>query len=460
MIMNGVNNNCEIIFINPALNTMTKPKINSKRVDKSIPNQETPHIGIAYLMSALKMNDISFEYVDLGVKETLEDDFYSYIEEKKPLFIGFSAFTSEIINAAQIATKIKERCPDTYIVVGGPHVIALPLETLEEFECFDYVIFADGEEALVRLISNVKKGLIDKFIPNVVSKYNKKMELSLPENLDDIPFPAWEEFDLSCYGGTYPHRTKLELPMVTGRGCPYKCTFCCRSLGNKMRRRSVSSIIAEIEYNIKTFGCESIAFLDETFISQKKWTDEFLSLMIEKGINKKISWSCSTRVSNMNPDLLKQMNEAGCYYIFFGLESADNNTLKRIKKGITVEQICDAVMWSKQAGIIPVGAFIIGLEGTLEKETHMAIELGKKLDLFSITFPIACPFPGTEIRQLAKENRYGMRILTNDWSLYSKQETCVLESDELSCAKRKEMQSLAYSNFPRQKINDYIARLF
>ena len=334
--MNAQDNNqdYQVVFINPSLNYMTQTSILNKRVDKDIPNQETPHIGIAYLMGALKKNGIKYKYIDLGSEHTISDSLFTYVNQLNPTIVALSAFTADIKNAAQIAKEIKSRFHNVYTVVGGPHANAFPLKTLEEFECFDFCFFADGEKSIVQLVKNIKEGKQYEFIPNVVSRYNKKMKIDYPEDLDDLPFPDWESFDLSKYGGSYPHRTKLELPIITGRGCPYKCTFCCRSLGDKIRRRSVSSVISEIEHNIQQYACEAICFIDETFIFHDKWTQEFLSQMIDKGINNKIKWSCSTRVSNMNPDLLKQMKAAGCYYIFFGMESADNDTLKRIKKKI------------------------------------------------------------------------------------------------------------------------------
>lgn len=246
--------------------------------------------------------------------------------------------------------------------------------------------------------------------------------------------------------------------MVTGRGCPFKCVFCCRALGNKVRRRSVESVIGEIEHNIERFGCESIGFLDETFVLQKKWSDDFFSTMVRKGLNKKIKWGCCTRVSDTSPELFAQMREAGCYNIFFGMESADDATLKQIKKGITVAEIRQAVRWCKEAGIIPVGAFIIGLPGDTEEQTRKAIALGRELDLYSITFPIAVPFPGTELRDLALRGEYGMRIMSGDWDYYGKQDPGVMDSLELSWAKRKELQQFAYSHFPKQKMDDYIER--
>jgi hypothetical protein len=153
------------------------------------------------------------------------------------------------------------------------------------------------------------------------------------------------------------------------------------------------------------------------------------------------------------------MREAGCYFIFYGIESANDQTLKRIKKNITVAQIKNAVAWTKAEGMLPVGAFIIGLPGDTEEDIMKDIDLAQELDLYSVTFPIATPFPGTELRALALKGACGMRILSDDWDLYGKQEPGVLESDALPWGRRNALQKLAYERHPKKKIDDYLRRL-
>jgi radical SAM superfamily enzyme YgiQ (UPF0313 family) len=213
-----------------------------------------------------------------------------------------------------------------------------------------------------------------------------------------------------------------------------------------------------MKHNIAEYGCESVAFLDETFAVNKKWADEFFANMISSGLNKQITWSCSTRVSNMSPELLRRMRDAGCYYIFYGLESADNSTLKRIKKGITVEQMRNAIKWTKEVGIIPTGAFIIGLPGDTEEHVIKDIELSEELDLYSTTFPIASPFPGTELRDMALKNMYGMRIISNNWDDYGKQAPGVMESDDLSWDRRRDLQKIAYVRNPKKQLDSYMTK--
>lgn len=449
----------DLLLVSPSLMWQEEQKKKlSMRIDKDIPNQETPHIGVAYLLAMAQQNGIHARYIDMVSDGVSPEDLAQYVANVRPTVIGFSAFTVLMNAAGELAALVKAASPESLICAGGPHVSALPHQTLEEFPSLDFVVCGEGELVVVEFFKRLRAGLPFDTIPGLVTRGNRDVSWSPVNDIDSIPYPAWDRFNLDKYQGTYPHRTKLELPMVTGRGCPFKCVFCCRALGNVVRRRSVASVIAEIEHNIDKYGCESIAFLDETFVLNKTWFNEFCSEMIKRGLNKKITWSCSTRVSNTSLELFKQMKESGCYYIFFGMESADDTMLKRINKGITVDEIRSAVQWAKESGIIPVGAFIIGLPGDVSENTQKAIELGHELDLYSITFPIAVPFVGTELREMAVRGEYGMRILSQNWDHYGKQDPGVMDSEDLSWAERKELQKLAYSHFPKQNLDAYLDR--
>jgi len=199
--------------------------------------------------------------------------------------------------------------------------------------------------------------------------------------------------------------------------------------------------------------------MDETFMFDLKWCNELFEQMIKRGLNKKISWSCSTRVNNVSGELFSLMKRAGCYYVFFGLESGDDTILKKIKKRITTAQIKQAVQWAKDAGLICVGSFIIGLPGETEQTVNKSIQLAEELDLYSVTFPIAVPFTKTALRSMAEKNEYGLKILSNNWDNYGKQYPGVMESDDLSIEKRRELQRKGYELNPKKKIEEYIKRV-
>lgn len=370
--------------------------------------------------------------------------------------VGLTAFTTHIKPAGLLAEMIKSAAPNTKVAIGGAHVAAIPRETLEEFKGFDFAICGEAEDTLIPIMHVLQNNIALSKIPGVVIRGQRSISWVGAENLDALPFPAWEEFELSKYGGLYPHRTRRELPILGQRGCPYKCNFCMRASGDILRMRSVASVISEIEHNIEAFGCESIAFLDETFALNKKWTRDFFAAMKRRGLNKKVTWSCSTRVSHTSEEFFQEMRQAGGYYTFFGLESADEEVLALVDKRIKIKDMKNSIEWAKSAGIIPVGAFIIGLAKDIEKTVQKAIDLGHELDLWSITFPIAVPFPGTGLRALAENNDFGMRLLSNDWDRYGKQEGGVMESDELSFQKRKEVQLNAYAAHPKKDLQHYI----
>lgn len=450
----------DLLLINPCMDVESfQVSRKALRIREDIPNQETPHIGVAYILSVARQHGICAAYIDMGVQGISINTVLEWIRKDKPTLVGFTSFTYQAKSADAVAGEIKKIDAQIKTCIGGPHAFAIPQQTLDEFKNIDFVVCGEVEEILPRIFDAIADEKKLAQIPNILTRVTSVSHSVFVTNLDAIPFPAWDMFDLEKYPGTYPHRTKQELPMITGRGCPYRCTFCCRAHGDFVRQRTVQSVISEIENNIEKFGCESIAFMDETFALNRKWSAEFFGQMKKRGLNKKITWACSTRVSNNSPELFQEMREAGCYYIFFGFESASEQTLKRIKKNTTLDQARQTVRWTKQAGIIPVGAFIIGLEGDGEEEVFKAIEFGKELDLYSITFPVAVPFPGSVLRELAEQGCYGLKILTNDWSLYGKQGQSVMESADLSAKRRNELQKLAYQAHAKKDISEYIKSL-
>ena len=445
----------DILLVNPSLDFEDdcKKRI-ALRIDEKIPNQESPPLSMGYLLAVAKQHGWKAKLIDMAVEQISVDDLLKYIGQANPTVVGFTAYTIQIKSAGFIAKEIKKKFQDILVCAGGVHATVTPKETLH-----DFAVCGEAELLLPRIFENLEWGTPLSNIEAVVTRDKEEFSRGTVECLDDLPFPAWEDFNLSDYQGCYPHRTNLELPMTTSRGCPYSCVFCVRAFGQRRRFRSVQSVLSEIERNIEDFGCESICFMDETFMFDLKWCNELFEQMIKRGLNKKISWSCSTRVNNVSGELFSLMKRAGCYYVFFGLESGDDTILKIIKKRITTAQIKQAVQWAKDAGLICVGSFIIGLPGETEQTVNKSIQLAEELDLYSVTFPIAVPFPKTALRSMAEKNEYGLKVLSNNWDDYGKQYPGVMESDDLSIEKRRELQRKGYELNPKKKIEEYIKRV-
>ncbi|MBR9705296.1 radical SAM protein [Candidatus Pacearchaeota archaeon] len=453
-------NKLDLLLINPSLDFKKDiGKYKELRVQDKIPRQHAAHIGIAYLLAICKKEGISVKYIDMITYEKSLEEVIDFVKENKPKMVGFTAFTVQIKAAGHIAEKIKEIYPDTIITAGGPHVTAIPKETLKEFPSFDFVVRGEADKIFPNIfrsdLTDVSK------IKGVVTREKEDITYDRVENLDELPFPAWEEFDLKLYPGCEPHRTKQELFISTSRGCPNFCVFCVRPFGQRRTFRSILSIIEEIERNIKEFDCQAINFCDETFTANIDFSKKLFEKMIELGLHKKIRWSCETRVDNASPEMFKLMKEAGCYYVFFGFESADDEMLKRAGKGFDIAQIKKAVGWAKDAELICAGSFILGLPGETEETAMKSVKLAKELDIYSTTFPIAVPFPGTPIREMADKGMFGLRILTSNWDDYGKQYPGVMESENLSIDRLRELQEYAYKYNPKKdfpKIIDYLSQ--
>ena len=484
-----MNNKIDFLLIEPSLDwKKTKEIRKSMRIEKDRPVKEGLKISSGYLVSAVKHAGHNVKFIDMIAESYSVEDLLEYIRNNNPRVIGMPAFTFQIPMVGELCRRVKEVFPNIITCAGGCHVTRMPERTLREFPHIDFVINGEAETSLPIIIDRIKNGIklsdIDDIKGLLVQSREKKTKLQLftrfDEDNDDnnenivedvktLNYPAWEEFNVKKYAGhlTFENPDSIDLPMLTARGCPFKCIFCCRQSGTEDRRRTVESVIDEIKRNLRDFNCTVISFLDETFVMNKEWLYEFFEAMKVHGLNEKIRWSCTTRVSSVSAELLKGMKEAGCYYIFYGFESANKEVIKIMRKGISAAQMQAAVVWAKEAGIVPTGSFIVGLAGDTRSSVLESVEFGTNLDLYSITFPIAVPFPGTELRKMAIRGDYGMRIISDDWSEYlandfdahGKGQIGHLESEDLLWGERRELQRLAYKKNPKKQLLKYMEDL-
>jgi anaerobic magnesium-protoporphyrin IX monomethyl ester cyclase len=358
--------------------------------------------------------------------------------------------TTTVKAAAWVAGRIKERCPEVLICMGGVHATMIPQETLAEFPVFDFILRGEGEQVIPEVLRRIRQGRAPfDDVVGVITHGKQDLSSARVEDLDSLPFPAWEEFDLFRYPGVDLHRTRRELPIITARGCPHDCCFCCRQPGmRKVRYRSVESIIEELTRNVEQFGTEATLFVDETFTINRRLTTEICEALLAKGIHRRMRWSCSTRVDAADAETFRLMRRAGCYDVFFGFESGDDRLLEIAGKRITTAQMREAVRMAKAADLAVHGCFILGLPGETEQTIEKAWKLAKELDIRGVSFPIAVPFPGTRLWEMGKRGEYGLRILSQNWDDYGKQYPGVMEQGELTIEKLLYYQQKSYLNHP------------
>ena len=205
--------------------------------------------------------------------------------------------------------------------------------------------------------------------------------------------------------------------MITSRVCPCKCIYCVgrKRVGAKVRYRSAQKVVDELEY-LSRLNFTQVNIADDLFTANKKHCAAVCDEIIKRDLS--LKWTSFARVDTISEDLLRKMKSAGCSGVSFGIESGNPEILKTIKKGITPEQVIEAVEQCRRTGISAHGSVLLGLPGESAATLRETQAFGQRLKKMGLTygFHLLAPFLGTEIRE--QKDRYGIRILTDDWSQY------------------------------------------
>ena len=384
-----------------------------------------PHIGLGYIASYLRSKNCPVMVLDAKLEKISVLDTLERIGSIKPDIVGVTAYTQEIIHVAHLAQEIKNRYPYTHTVIGGIHATVLPLETLQEFSSFDFIIFGEGEITLYELVEALKNSRPLNEIKGLGFRENGKIYINerreWNSELDKLPFPAWDLFP----------QTEL-YPIITSRGCPFKCIFCTRPYGNKLRERSPENVVAEFKELVTKYKAKSIVFWDETFGVNKRRAIKIADMLIQENMSSYVKWSMHSRVNIVDYELLEKLKRAGCTHVGFGIESGNAKVLEISKKGITLEQAKKAVKTSKKLGLGTSSYFILGFPYETKKTAQDTINFARKLNTDSVSIGIMIPFPKTEIAEMVKKGEGGYKQISYNWSDYNKQTGAVVELKGMS----------------------------
>jgi len=343
-----------------------------------------PSLGLGYLGAAAERNGYSVKIIDcnLGINES---GLIDAARKFNPGIIGITATTPVFRNAIRVGSILRNIFPDAVLICGGSHPSASPEDTLSA-GIFDFLVLGEGEDTFLELISYIedKHSIDPEGIQGIAFLRQGKLFITQKRpritNLDSLPFPARHLFPpLSAYRPTPASYRKLPLGiMMTSRGCPSQCTFCDRAVfGEKFRQRSVDNVIAEIKELLGRYGAREIRFFDDTFTVNPAFVKDLCSKIKKLGI----PWTCLTRVTAVNPDMLKMMRESGCWQVLFGLESGDNSVLNNLSKGNTVEQNREAVCWARKSGLSVRADFLVGSPWETKESFERTVQFAKSLPL-------------------------------------------------------------------------------
>ncbi|MBU4376464.1 MAG: B12-binding domain-containing radical SAM protein, partial [Candidatus Omnitrophica bacterium] len=367
-----------------------------------------PHLGLLMLGSVLRNAGHRVRIVDasaqgLGYRETLEE-----AKKFQPDIVGLTAVTPSIIKTVKLASMIKDICPATPLIIGGPHFTAVPKQTLMDYPVFDYGVVGEGEETIIELVEALSVGKTPSNISGLAFCENGKVCFSSPRppirDLDSLPIPAWgllDGFPSGYHPALFKYKKLPATHIISARGCPNKCIFCDTSVfSSKIRFHSSEYVLEMIGYLIKNFGIKEIIFEDDQFLIKKKRVARICEGILKAKWN--ISWCCSGRVNSIDDiALLNLMKRSGCWQINYGIESGNQKILDFAKKGITIDQIENAVRLTREAGILSKGYFIFGLPYETEETMKNTIKFAKSLPLNDISIFMLTPFPGSEMYDIA-----------------------------------------------------------
>lgn len=370
-----------------------------------------PPLGLLSIGTVLKNAGNDVIVLDGSVRSF--DEIMVDIGKFTPDIVGITAMTLMWPKAKSLSKKLKENWPDLNIIIGGVHASIIRERALLEIPYIDAVAWGEGESSMLEYVEGLHN--LDS-IGSIAGVAFRRKDGTIVigqardpiRNIDLLPIPDRRFIPVTKYVAAFEQYKKLPVTnMITTRGCPFKCIFCLPNLlGNGVRYRSIDKVIEEIEYLLNEFGIKDIAFWDDTFTLNKNRVFGICNRIIEKKLN--FIWSAQARADSVTQEMLNIMARAGCWKLFYGVESLVQKNLDTLKKGETVEQIFQTIKWTKKAGIEVEASIIFGIPGETYQEGLETIKLTKKLDPDYAKF-----FPLSPYGKLLQEvEKYGT-ILSN-----------------------------------------------
>ena len=398
-----------------------------------------PALGIAYVASSLRAAGHEIEMLDGKLAHLTVDDIVERVRDGRPDLVGITCMTVEYPRAVEIARRIKHDRADVPVVVGGAHVNAVGQQALEEGEGFDYACVGEGENLACELADALERDGDPSAIPGLVSRSGDDFAAAgprpPPDDYDALPFPAWDLF-----------RPIDTLPLITHRGCPFKCVFCSHNSGFKPRYRTPANVLDEVEQILERHRPTRIRIEDETFGLHMGRTKAILEGIILRGFHRHAQFSAQTRVDRVDEEFMRLLKTANFETLELGVESGNPEILRSTQKGITLEQVEHAVGLAKAQGLRVWCKFILGHPNETHATIRDTIDFIAKINPNQLSVSIMTPFPGTPIHEMALRGEGGYRLLSGGWEDFDKYSSGVLELETVSLGQLKRYQIGCYAN--------------
>jgi radical SAM superfamily enzyme YgiQ (UPF0313 family) len=432
-----MNKDKKILIVNPPFLPRYSRASRSPAVAKS--NTLYYPIWLAYAVGVLEKEGFEVKLIDAPAMEWGRDKLYQFAKSFKPDLTVVDTTTASIYSDTEIADNLG-KLTRGFVFLVGTHASALPKQTLQETKYVNGIALGEYDYTLRDLALALRENRNWQETAGIVFKESGKIKFSEPrekiDNLDAIPFVSKVyKKHLSNYINKYFYGANRHpvITIVSGRGCPYRCSYCVYPqvmFGHKYRVRSVKNLVDELEYIKHNFPRVKEVFLEDDTLTVNKQR----VLQVCREIKKRrleVVWSTNSR-AQVDFETLRAMKKAGCRLLCVGFESASQQILNNINKKLRIEEIYQFVKNAKKAGILIHGCFLVGNPGETEETLAQTLNMAKKLNTDTAQFYPIMVYPGTEAYAWARDNNYLNTDNFRDWVTQQGLHNCVVSTPQLS----------------------------
>lgn len=405
-----------------------------------------PPLNLAYLATIAENMGHEVKIIDGEVEDMRQEEMIKDALEFKPDIIGMTATTPFFHIVLKTAEKLKEKNKKIPILLGGAHITVLREEALKS--CFDFGFVGEAESSFPFFLKEFGgKGDFSK-VKGLLYRQGGKIKFTGAVDpildLDSLLLPARHLLPMNKYFIGTMKGLKNFAPIMTIRGCPFRCIFCSRKVfGPITRMRSPKLVAEEIKSIIDNYNIKHFIFLDDTLTMDRNHILEICDRIKDFGI----TFEGSTRANLIDEELVKKLKEAGLIRISFGLETVDENIRKIMKKEVPLESYIKANKITNKYGIETLNSCMIGLPGeTIETIKKTLSFLRDQKEIKQANLSIAVPYPGTELSEMVKRGEHGLKLMVDDFSQYRRYNCASMQVGDLSPEDLIDLQNQAFAS--------------
>ena len=367
-----------------------------------------PPIGILYVSSYMKKMGISVHCLNLCICEHPLQMLEQTIREQKIDIVATGDLVLNYQEVKDVVDCAKAVSSDIVTIIGGGLVTHSPEEAMKLIPNADYGVIGEGEETDSELVLALESGNDPAQVAGIIYRFGSTLCRTEPRpaiaDLDTLPWPDYEGFNYFETARRYSSSEVVTAPLTTSRSCPFHCTFCSTSGGEKKyRQRSLDSVFEELQYLVDRFQVKELMLSDELFAVDEKRLLSFC----ERITPFQLKWYVCLRLGkHIQLKLLEAMHNAGCVTVCYGLESAHDTILSSMRKQTTQKEMLRVLKLSKEAGLGVRGNFIFGdTQETLETAEYTMSWVEEHIDLLeNVSFAPISLYPGSELYNRAVQS--------------------------------------------------------